>query len=97
ALLATAISSWVRWRLAATAMLFGIFFISAAFSEIVNEVLRTKSGFLFNLGHLVGTIWAKMMGMPPRRTALGELFNIRRGDEVPLWAAWLMLALVAGI
>jgi ABC-2 type transport system permease protein len=97
ALLATAISAWVKWRLAASALLFGIFFISAAFSEIVNEVLRTKTGFLFNLGHLVGTIWAKMMGMAPRRTALGELFNVRRGDEVPLWAACMMLALIAGV
>jgi ABC-2 type transport system permease protein len=97
ALLATALSAWVRWRLAASALLFGIFFISAAFSEIVNEVLRTKSGFLFNLGHLVGTIWARMLQISPRRTLLGELFDVRRGNEVPLWAAWLMLAIIAGI
>jgi ABC-2 type transport system permease protein len=97
ALLATALSAWVRWKLAASALLFGTFFISAAFSEIVNEVMRTKMGHLFNLGHLVGTIWARMMQISPRRTLLGEMFNIRRGDELPLWAAWVMLAVMAGI
>jgi ABC-2 type transport system permease protein len=97
ALLATALSAWVRWRLAASALLFGTFFVSAAFSEIVNEVMRTKAGYLFNLGHIVGTIWARMMQISPRRTLLGEMFNVRRGDEVPLWAAWLMLCAIAGI
>jgi ABC-2 type transport system permease protein len=97
ALLATALSAWVRWRLAASALLFGVFFISAAFSEIVNEVLETKSGYLLNLGHLVGTIWARMLQMSPRRTLLGEMFNIRRGDEVPLWAVCLMLAAIASV
>jgi ABC-2 type transport system permease protein len=97
ALLATALSAWVRWKLAASALLFGTFFISAAFSEMVNEVLETKSGYLFNLGHLVGTIWARMLQISPRRTLLGEMFDIRRGDELPLWGAWLMLAAMAGI
>jgi ABC-2 type transport system permease protein len=97
ALLATALSAWVRWKLAASALLFGTFFISAAFSEIVNEVMRTKTGYLFNLGHLVGTIWARMMQISPRRTLLGELFNVRSGNELPLWAACLMLAAIAGL
>jgi ABC-2 type transport system permease protein len=96
ALLATALSAWVRWKLAASALLFGTFFISAAFSEMVNEVLETKSGYLLNLGHLIGTIWARLMQISPRRTLLGELFDIRR-NEVPLWAAWVMLAVMAGI
>lgn len=97
ALLATALSAWVRWKLAASGLLFGVFFISAAFSEIVNEVLTTRSGYLLNLGHLVGTIWATMLQVPPRQTLLGELFNVRRSNELPQWAAWAMLAAIAGI
>ena len=96
-LLAMALSAWVRWRLAASALLFGVFFISAAFSEIVREVLETKMGYLLNLGHLVGTIWARMLRISPRRTVLGELFDVRAGDEIPLWGCWLMLALMAGV
>lgn len=95
-LVAMALSAWVRWKLAASALLFGIFFISAAFSEIVNEILRTKSGYIFNLGHLIGTLWAKMLRMNPRRTMLGEMFNVQTGNELPLWAVCLALGAVAG-
>jgi ABC-2 type transport system permease protein len=96
-LLATALSAWVRWRLAASALLFGVFFISAALSEIVNEVLETKMGYLLNPGHLVGTIWARMLQISGRRTLLGEMFNVRSADEVPVWVVCLMLTLISGI
>lgn len=92
ALVGLALSAWVKWKIAASALLFGIFFISAAFSELVNEILDTKLGYLFNLGHLIGTIWARILGVRPNQTLLGELFEIRRGDDVPQWAAWLMIA-----
>ena len=90
-LLGLALSAWVKWKIMASALLFGIFFISAAFSEIVNEVLDTKLGYLLNLGHLIGTLWAKFLQVSPQRTMLGEMFDIRTGDEIPIWAAWLMV------
>jgi ABC-2 type transport system permease protein len=96
-LLALALSAWVRWKLAASALLFGIFFVSAAFSEIVNEVLRTKSGHLLNLGYLFGVIWANMLGVRARTTLLGELFNVRTNDGIPLWACWTVLAGIAAV
>lgn len=94
ALIGLALSAWVKWKMAASALLFGIFFISAAFSEIVNEVLETKMGYLLNLGHLIGTLWAKLLATKPRSSILGEMFNIRTGDEVPIWAVWAMVALI---
>ncbi|MGH9629659.1 MAG: ABC transporter permease [Bryobacteraceae bacterium] len=93
-LLALAISAWVRWRLAASALLFGVFFVAAGFSEMINEVLRTKLGYLINLSHLIGTVWAKLFDLTARHSFVRELFNVRRGDEVPLWAAWVMLGCV---
>lgn len=93
-LVGLALSAWVKWKVAASALLFGIFFISAAFSEIVNEVLETKLGYLLNLGHVIGTLWARMLGVPTRRTMIGEAFDIRTGEEIPLLAAWTMLALM---
>jgi ABC-2 type transport system permease protein len=94
ALIGLALSAWVKWKMAASALLFGIFFISAAFSEIVNEVLETKMGYLLNLGHLIGTLWAKLLAVKPRSSLLGEMFNIRTGDEVPLWAVWSMISVI---
>lgn len=96
ALLGLALSAWVKWKVMASALLFGVFFISAAFSEIVNEVLDTKLGYLLNLGHLIGTLWAKILQVRPRRSLLGELFDIRTGEEIPIWAAWVMVAVVFG-
>jgi hypothetical protein len=58
-------------------------------------VLDTKLGYLLNLGHIIGTLWAKMLQMSPRRTLLGEMFDIRTGDEIPIWAAWLAVGVIA--
>jgi ABC-2 type transport system permease protein len=93
-LLAMALSAWVRWKLAASALLFGVFFISSALGAMVNEVLTTRAGNVLSLGYVIGMIWAKMLRLPERSTIFGELFNIRRGDEVPEYMAWLMIGLL---
>ena len=93
-LVAMALSAWVRWRLLASGLQFGIFFIAAAFSNIVNEVLETTLGHLVNPGFLIGFLWAKLLSIKPRDSLLGSLFNIRRGDEVPVWAAWTMFSVM---
>jgi ABC-type transport system involved in multi-copper enzyme maturation permease subunit len=87
-LAAMALSAWVRWKLLASALQFGIFFITSALSAILNEVLETKLGHLINPGFLIGFLWAKFLDVRPRQTMLGALFNIQQGDEVPVWAAW---------
>lgn len=93
-LAAMALSAWVRWKLLASALQFGIFFITAALNGILNEVLETKLGGLVNPGFVIGFLWAKLLQIRPRQSMLGEMFNVRRGDEVPVWAAWLTLALM---
>src|SRR5206468_7313881 len=47
ALLSVTISAWVKWRLAASAALFGLFIISNAIGFMVNGVLQTRWGSLF--------------------------------------------------
>lgn len=96
-LLGLALSAWVKWKMAGSALLFGVFFITAALSAMVKEVLDTKLGYLLNPGHVIGTLWAKMLAVNPRRTLLGELFDIRTGDEVPIWAAWMMVFVMFGV
>jgi ABC-2 type transport system permease protein len=70
ALLSVAISAWVKWRLAASAALFGLFIISNAIGLMVNGVLRTRWGSLFNLSIIMKTIEDSLfrdlnsMGMP---------------------------------
>lgn len=95
-LLAMALSAWVRWKLAASALLFGVFFISSALGAMVNEVLVTRAGNILSLGYVIGMIWARMLRLPARSTFFGEIFDIRRGDEVPETMVWLMFTLICG-
>lgn len=95
-LMAVALSAWVKWKLAASALLFGVFFISSAAGAMVNEVLSTRAGNILSLGYVIGMIWANMLQLPAKSTIFGELFNVRRGDEVPQYMAWTMIALVFG-
>jgi hypothetical protein len=63
---------------------------------MVNEVLVTRAGNILSLGYVIGMIWARMLQLPPKSTLFGEMFNVRRGDEVPDYMAWTMVALVFG-
>src|SRR6185436_8546098 len=86
ALLSVTISAWVKWRLAASAALFGLFIISNAIGITVNNVLRTKWGSLFNLTVIMKTIE-------------DGLFRNTNSMSLPTWmvlatpAAWIALAL----
>lgn len=93
-LLGLALSAWVRWKIMASALLFGFFFISSALSAIVNRVLETNYGYLLNPGHLIGVIWARMLDVGPKKTLLGNLFDVRLSDDVPQWAAWLAMGAI---
>lgn len=81
-LLAMAISVWVRWRIAATALLIAIILFLPAFSAVINAVLRTKWGFLLNYSFDIIVVWSHLF-----RTYERHL----RPDAVPVWAAWMVL------
>ena len=60
ALLALALSAWVKWKPAAGALMFGVFFVAAGFGVTINGVQRTKWGHLLNISHLIGSVWVQM-------------------------------------
>jgi ABC-2 type transport system permease protein len=79
-LLSLAISAWVKWRIAAGAMLLGTLFVGAGFGQAINAVLRTQQGYLIDVGHLISVIW-------------GDLFRQEASLEFPVSEAWIgMLA-----
>ena len=57
ALLAMALSAWVKWRIVAGALLLAVMFFGAGFGQAVNAVLRTDFGYFCNLPYLMGTVW----------------------------------------
>jgi ABC-2 type transport system permease protein len=86
ALLSVTISAWVKWRIAASAALFGLFIISNAIGFMVSGVLQTRWGNLFNVFWIL-------------RTIEDGLFREPNSAGLPNWmvlptpAAWVTFAL----
>jgi ABC-2 type transport system permease protein len=80
-LLSMALSVWVRWRIAATASIFAVFFLLPGFSEVIDLILRTHLGRLLNIPYLIIMVWAHLF----------RLRNLSGFQYVPLWSAWASL------
>jgi ABC-2 type transport system permease protein len=84
-LLAMALSAWVKWRVAAGALIFAVFFVAAGFGEAIRESMHhTSAGRLLNLAADIETIWGWMLGVDP-------------GRDLSPWSAFLALAVVCGL
>jgi hypothetical protein len=83
-LLSMALSVWVKWRIAATALFFGVLFFMAGFGFAVNQILRTGWGLLLNVPEMIFLVWSTLFRVPLR---FAELHR----DSVPLWSAWASL------
>lgn len=88
-LIALALSVWVRWRIAATALLFATFFVLPGFGLALNVVLRTRWGWLLDLSHTIRLIWGNLFRVP-----LGRLQPGIFGGPLPLWVDWASLLAV---
>ena len=96
ALLALALSAWVKWKPAAGALMFGVFFVAAAFGATVDAVQRTKWGHILQISDLIGQIWVSLFEGSNPSTNGGVFFRVTQGEELPLWCCWgAVLALCA--
>lgn len=103
-LLALAVSAFVKWRVVASGALLGMFFVPSAFGEIVNGLFLTRVGHLFSPGALINSVWKGIFGTFVRETGRirGRVSNPILDNqfvdivlrEPPLWASWLVLALL---
>jgi ABC-2 type transport system permease protein len=80
ALLALALSAWVKWRMAAGALLLAILFMGSGFAYAINAVLRTKQGFLIDVAELASIIWHGLL---------------RNTDDIPFSQTEAWIALLA--
>lgn len=95
-MLSLALSAWVKWKPAAGALVFGVFFVAAAFGATVNAVQRTNWGSLFNISYLVGSVWVQLMEGTTRTTNGAVFFRVPMGEELPMGWCWCgLLALIA--
>ena len=81
-LIALALSAWVKWKIAAGALVLGVFFAGTGFGVAINNVLHTHYGALISLNQVIYTIW-------------GELFRYDWGAQLTLSEAWLVLGLIS--
>jgi ABC-2 type transport system permease protein len=95
ALLAMALSAWVKWKPAAGGLMFGVFFVASAFGGLINVVQRTRWGNLFNISHLIGVVWVQLFEGSNQTTNGAVFFRAQQGEQLPLWTAWMALAVLA--
>jgi ABC-type transport system involved in multi-copper enzyme maturation permease subunit len=63
-ILGLALSSWVKWRVVATGIIFAAVFVPAGVGAIVSAVLRTKWGLLLNIPFMISSLWQRLLGAP---------------------------------
>ncbi len=88
ALIALAVSAWVKWRVIAIAAMFMLLFIPAGFGQAINAILRTSWGNLLNFPLMVTIVWHRLFGLP-----MEWLPTPARG--FPLTASWFALLAIA--
>jgi ABC-2 type transport system permease protein len=95
-LLALALSAWVKWKPAAGGLVFGVYFVGAAFAAMINTVQRTDWGSLFDVGYLIGSVWTRLLEGATRTTDGPIFFRNPQGHELPIAACWVALFALGG-
>lgn len=83
-LIAMALSAWVKWRIAAGALVLGVLFFLSGFGTAVNAVLRSHIGYYINPGALITRVSA-------------DLFGMESPVEISAFSAWVGLLVMCGI
>jgi len=96
-LLALALSAWVKWKPAAGALMFGVFFVAAGFGATINGVQRTTWGNIFNIFYLIGSVWVQLFEGSNNTTNGAVFFRANQGEVLPIWCSWFGLAALCGI
>jgi len=77
-LIALAMSAWVKWRIAASALILGVFWLGAGLGAAVNSVLHIHAGTLIDAASLIGIVWS-------------DLFGVTRSSGISIEEAWFAL------
>jgi len=91
ALLALAISAWIRWRPLATGALFVLFLVGSTFGQVINATLDTRWGSLLALGELVKRIWTHLFG------EVAFLGRDPVAAQLPVLACWVTLVVFGAL
>jgi len=84
-LLSMTVAVWVKWRIAATILMFGVFLLLPAMGGVISVILRTNWGHVINFPLMITIIWQHLFRQNPTNPRATGI------DTLPLWAAWASL------
>lgn len=91
ALVALAASAWLKWRVAASAVMLAFFFVAPGFGAAINATLGTNWGHVFDVLYAVKLIWVGLFRVP---LSTAQALNM---IAIPIWAAWATVAGTCGL
>jgi ABC-2 type transport system permease protein len=83
-LIALALSAWVKWRIAAGALLLGVMFLLSGFGAALNGILRTNAGYYLSPGVLITRVCT-------------AIFGLESPIDISATGAWIALLVICGI
>lgn len=100
ALMSLAISALVKWRVIASGVLLGLFFVPGVFGEVVNQIFRTRWGSLVSINANMRNVTAGLFGQFQQAFITvsdfdGANFTRVALSEPPLWVSWMVLCLIS--
>ncbi|HEY6254126.1 MAG TPA: hypothetical protein VI685_29580 [Candidatus Angelobacter sp.] len=84
-LLALALSVFVRWRIAATGLIFAVMLVLPGFGNAFNLTLQTHWGNLLDLSYTIRLVWTHLFRVQPR------YLEIAIHEDIPFWSAWISI------
>ena len=90
-LVALAASAWLKWRVAASALMLAFFFVGPGFGAAINATLGTNWGHLFDVLYAVKVIWIGLFRVP---LSTAQQLNM---IAIPVWGAWFTVAATCGL
>ena len=102
ALISQTISALVKWRVVASGIMLGLFFVPSAFGVFINEVFTTRIGNLLSFVALMTNVSSGLFGTfvqtdSVKRMNFEGVVTQRVVTEPPLWASWTMLFLICTV
>jgi ABC-2 type transport system permease protein len=97
ALVVLAVSAWVKWRIVATGVFGGVFFMSHNIALATNDALRTSWGGLLSLYSVVTTLWQELLGVVLAGHRRGVRAADPRFEDLPVGACWLAVLVLAAV
>lgn len=81
AVVAMAVSAWVKWRIIAINVTIAILLVPGGFGAVIQNVLHTRWGMLLNVPLMMTLIWTDLMRVP---------MFLPHG-LIPVWSAWVAM------